>query len=187
VSPWATPGTSTVSGTPVAGWLVDFAFGEIQRDSTSFDRGTYIRCVRPTTPLSEPATRYDLSAAGVAVDVKTGLAWQRVAPNVEYKWTDAKTYCAAGTGLPGAGWRLPTIKELMTLVDYAKATGFHVDDTVFNVPTTVVDTYGVFWSATSVVGSPYVGWVSGAWTVYFSGGENYPVGFEHVGWVRCVR
>ena len=137
-------GTTTVAGS--AGWLVSFVYGNVSLDTTSLDRGAYLRCVRgPTAPaVDTSAGRYDLSVTGTARDVKTGLTWQRVAPTTgRRKLADAKTYCATGTGLSGTGWRLPTVKELLTLVDFTKPSGFRIDQTVFNVPTDIGDPYGV--------------------------------------------
>jgi hypothetical protein len=183
-------GTTSVAGTPLAGWLVDFSFGEVQLDTTERDRPTFVRCVRgPRAPDSDTSTgRYDLSMAGTALDIKTGLTWQRVAPNTRRKLAEAKAYCATGTGLPGTGWRVPTIKELMTIVDFAKPTKFRLDQTTFNTPSEISDPYGVFWSATSLVGKPpYLPFMSGTWVVYFASGNSWFVDSTGYSFVRCVR
>jgi Protein of unknown function (DUF1566) len=53
----------------------------------------------------------------------TKLTWQRSVPATTYAWDDARTLCSSGevTSLGDSGWRLPTKKELMTLVDYSVA------------------------------------------------------------------
>jgi hypothetical protein len=181
-SPQGYHGTSTLVGAD--GWMVDL-FG---------DGAFYLRCVRgPSAPPSDTSTgRYDLSTVGVAVDLKTGLVWQRVPPSTRTKLVDAQTYCATGSGLPGTGWRLPTVKELMTLVDFEKTPGtgvFLLDQTVFTIPTNVGDQYGVFWTATAVTGKPqYSQFTTGQWTVYFDNGNNYYVdAAKDYGLTRCVR
>lgn len=182
--------TTSVAGSPLAGWLVDFAFGMVALDTTSLDRPAFLRCVRgPRAPQDDTSSgRYDLSTAGLALDTKTGLTWQRTAPGSRRKLADAQAYCATGTGLPGTGWRLPTIKELMTLVDFAKANKFRIDQTVFNAPTDVGDPYSVFWSATSEAGkSPFQQFTSGTWSVYFDSGENNYTDSSGYSFVRCVR
>ena len=182
--------TTSVAGDPLAGWLVDFAFGRVSLDTTSLDRPAFVRCVRgPRAPADDSsAGRYDLSAAGTALDTKTGLTWQRTAPGSRRTLADAQAYCATGTGLPGSGWRVPTIKELLTLVDFAKPASFRIDETVFNAPTAVSDPYSVLWSATSVVGKPaYAQFTYGTWSVYFDKGQNYYIDAAGQAFVRCVR
>jgi hypothetical protein len=181
-------GTTTVIGT--AGWIVSFVYGTVSLDTTSLDRNAYLRCVRGrAAPAADTsAGRYDLSVAGTARDVKTGLTWQRIAPTGRRRLADATTYCATGTGLPGTGWRLPTVKELMTLLDFAKPAGFRIDETVFNVPTDISDRYGVLWSATAVAGVPsFAQFTSGAWSLYVDPGFNNYIDAAGFASVRCVR
>ena len=72
-----------------------------------------------------------------------------------------KTAVNAATLCGAADWRLPTAKELESLVDYGVAyPGPTIDATWF--PNTVGK---AFWSS-----SPYVGYASDAWFVYFDGG-----------------
>jgi hypothetical protein len=69
----------------------------------------------------------------VVVDWKTGLTWQRTASSEKYSWVDAQSYCAA-VSVPvvgGSGWRLPNIKELLSLVDYSQSTGPMIDTAAF--------------------------------------------------------
>ena len=58
-----------------------------------------------------PAGRFAKST-GIVTDTKTGLTWQQPASSATYTSDAAYTYCA---GL-GTGWRVPTAKELLTLV-----------------------------------------------------------------------
>lgn len=63
-----------------------------------------------------PAGRYTVSGSTV-LDTKTGLLWQRDVDTVNQRTQEeAATYCA-GVSLPGSGWRVPSVKELSTLVD----------------------------------------------------------------------
>ena len=113
-----------------------------------------------------------------AHDAKTDLTWQRsVAPGT-YTWPDANTYCQ-GLTLGGgvAGWRLPTIKELQTIID-ERAYGPAIDTTAF--PATPSE---FFWSS-----SLCAAFSDAAWGVDFYGGHVY---IDVVGYysfrVRCVR
>lgn len=111
---------------------------------------------------------------GTVSDNKTGLVWQQgIDPNAE-TWQSAITYCK-NLGLAGGGWRLPSVKELMTIVDRRQANPA-IDQVVF--PNTPVDD---FWSSSPLAG----GGIS--WRVDFHRG--YAGGYE-VGntiRVRCVR
>jgi hypothetical protein len=54
----------------------------------------------------------------IVTDTVTGLVWQRTPDGTGRTYTTANAYCANNTaGLPGTGWRLPTIKELSTIFD----------------------------------------------------------------------
>jgi hypothetical protein len=62
-----------------------------------------------------PAGRYTF-ANGTVSDTKTRLTWQRgVAPST-YAWSDASSFCTM-LNLDGMGWRLPSARELQTIVD----------------------------------------------------------------------
>ena len=57
-------------------------------------------------------------------DNYTGLVWQRAdssqtAPMAVMPWADARAYCT-GLTIGGHAWRLPSIRELATLVDEAQ-------------------------------------------------------------------
>ena len=115
---------------------------------------------------------------GTVYDTKSKLTWQQTVSSTTYAWADAKTYCAGvGTSLGGTGWRLPTIKELQSIVDLSQATGPYIDPNAF--PSTPSNW---FWSSTPLAGSP-----SDAWLVAFNLGDtsNYAVSFVYN--VCCVR
>ena len=83
-----------------------------------------------------PAGRYTVSAGSVT-DNLTGLVWQQVVASSSYNYADAKQYCA---GLTGGTWRLPSPKELQTLVDESRKNPA-IDTTAFpNTPSTNVRT-----------------------------------------------
>lgn len=119
--------------------------------------------------------RYTISTDLTTVtDNDTQLTWQRQADGVDRSWSQATSYCQ-GLTLPGAGWRLPTVFELQTIVDLSKANPA-IDQTAFpDTPSTS------FWS------SLYTRDPSIAWYVHFLDGHVY---YEVVGSafrVRCVR
>ena len=88
-------------------------------DYTVFDTGN------PDERICNPKSYTD-NGDGTILDNVTGLEWQQV-PNTTYKtWTNAFTYCSTLVFPAGsnshADWRLPTVQELATLVDYNRST-----------------------------------------------------------------
>ncbi len=127
------------------------------------------------------ARRYGRSAAGVVTDHTTGLEWQDDVVSVQRKWEDSGSYPAAEycDTLPLGGhndWRLPSIHELLTLVDASQ-----------NSPST---TEGIFshitlydyWSSTASMNFTYY-----ARVVDFGGGFSYYGNKNYSTNVRCVR
>lgn len=60
-------------------------------------------------------TRYIHHDDGTISDTKTGLVWQTESTG-SFPWDMAMRYAE----VLGNGWRLPTIKELFTLIDFDK-------------------------------------------------------------------
>jgi Protein of unknown function (DUF1566) len=116
------------------------------------------------------------ATAGTVFDTKTKLTWQQTAASSTYAWGDSQSVCGALT-LDGGGWRQPTIAELVSLIDFSKASGPFIDTTAF--PSTPSK---LFWSATAVSGS-----TSTAWAVDFSNGFSTNTDSTSSGYVRCVR
>jgi hypothetical protein len=75
-----------------------------------------------------------------------------------------------------SAWRLPTRKELLSIVDNGRFDPA-IDENFF--PNTARLHY---WSS-----SPYAGQENSAWQVYFYYGEAYPIGKDQEGHVRLVR
>jgi alpha-tubulin suppressor-like RCC1 family protein len=155
-----------------------FVVGGAEGD-TSYGQGDSqfsARCVRGSAGV--PANVYAVEGDGTVLDTGTGLTWQQAAPAQTYSLGDAIDYCANNTaGLPGAGWRLPSMKELQSIVDDSRTLP-SIDPNAF--PGTQYDLG--FWSATPTA------WVPGyAWRVRFNHGkaEHSPV--DTALRVRCVR
>jgi hypothetical protein len=139
--------------------------------------------------LPNPAS-YDTSVAGIVTDKVTGLSWQRVVagqPASEGCTTNvtgllycplryAAEYCAASRLGGFSDWRLPTVLELISLVDftqwYPAIDGLAFPDTP----------YEVFWSSTRKATRPDL-----AWQVAFSYGTTWSAFIDQPAHVRCVR
>ena len=140
--------------------------------------GVGVTLVRPVR-ADAPAGRYVVSS-GTVYDTKTKLTWQQVVPSSSFVLADAKAYCASDavkTALGGSGWRLPTIRELYTLVDSAQSTTPKID------PVFAQDVAGnIFWSSTQPAGSTF------AYTVGFNTGVVPDYGDAiYNAYARCVR
>jgi hypothetical protein len=128
-----------------------------------------------------PADRYTVSVDALTVlDNGTGRTWQRGVSASTCSWADAKTYCqglnSSSFGGLSSGWRLPTVKELQSLLDI-RAYNPAIDTTAF--PGTASD---YFWSS-----SPYATPTGYAWVVDFDGGSTTYSDASYTGRVRCVR
>ena len=126
----------TPSGRP---WKVWFENGtSFPADSTTYP--AHIRCVWTPLPQAQvssagaPAGRYTIATETVK-DNETGLTWQRgVAPSND--WAKSHGYCQAlNLGGFNAGWRLPSVTELESLIDRRASSGPMVDLAAFpNTP-----------------------------------------------------
>lgn len=127
-----------------------------------------------------PAGHYMLSESGKTVyDTRSKLTWMRGVSLAT--WAEAKTTCAgAGSSLGGTGWRLPTYKELLTLLDLSR-TGTTGDDYKYD-PVFPSSGIGGTWSATLDARSP-----ERAWSVNFFYGDNGTAPITQQSAVRCVR
>ena len=125
------------------------------------------------------------SGNGVVYDSKTGLEWQQTA-SVTYSWANAKTYCAgANTALGGSVFRLPTVKELMTVLDYSysSTSGTYHFASEFQIS----GTFFSFWSATVLGGASAQASPSSAWYLDSYVGSIGTQSTTSLLGVRCVR
>ncbi len=138
-------------------------------------------------------TRNYTRKAGIVTDHITGLQWQDNYPNskngkvVKKTWLTQKNYKAKkyyGTSGDTAStycknlrlggysdWRLPSINELLSIVDDSNSSVFEK---------TAQD--GYCWSSTSSAST-----TSRAWAIHFSHGGSMDDGKYHSYYVRCVR
>jgi hypothetical protein len=125
-------------------------------------------------PRCQPTSRFVVLSGGLVRDTLTKLVWQQQASTTGMSWANAKTYCANA----GSGFRLPTVKELESLVDLVSYSSGIIDKTAFpNAPAEYR-----FWTSLEHPGA------SGyAWAVWFNNGmlNGYEVGGLLS--VRCVR
>jgi len=128
-----------------------------------------------------PPGQYQVSS-DVVVDVKTRLAWQRAAlspSTLAAGSISAASYCEGlHLGAFSEGWRVPTRKELETLVDAAsRESSATIDEDAF--PDTAK---GAFCTSAPALQA------AGIWVVDFALGGSYLRYPPNDGcWVRCVH
>lgn len=173
-----------------AAWGVDFTYGLAGDGDVGV--GGRVRCVHSVGPAiatdaaGAPAGQYTISPETVR-DNRTGLVWQRCiagrsgatctdGTTLAKNWTAAATYCVhLDLGGYTSGWRLPTYKELQSIVD-RRTSGPAVDRTAF--PSTPSD---FFWSSSPLA------YDEGAWGVDFENGCAWGGNVDYSTSLRCVR
>ncbi len=164
------------AGGSVATWLVRFGSGLTYYDISGGSAPFRVRCVRSTGTSCFSPPRFTVQGTGTTAtvtDAATKLVWQQAPSAATMGWDAAKASCRAP-------FRLPSVKELQTIVDYAVdlVSNEHVaiDRTAF--PGTPAD---YFWSSSTCADDSSNGWIVdfGAGIAGCgSGGDQ---------WVRCVR
>lgn len=113
---------------------------------------------------------------GTVTDTKLHLMWQKKTDDRLHTWSGALYYCKA---LPLAGhedWRLPTIEELLSIIDYG-ARNPAIDKELF--PGTIVSYY---WTSTN-----YYSHKELMWQVDFHSGKVDYRHHHNYAYVRAVR
>jgi hypothetical protein len=165
-----------VGAAPPAGRYVYFMGGSpyYADPSTLLD----VLCVRGQPPNDAgalvPPARYQVTSS-VVRDVATGLSWQAGFAPSALTYADARSYCA-NLNLASLTWRLPTMKELWTLIDVAQLAPT-IDLKVF--PATPADH---FWASPLIYGVP-----GKAWAVNFDDGSTTGLDVTSTQYVRCVH
>jgi hypothetical protein len=161
-SQWA---TSTLYVSMVDGQLlfgVNFADGRIKGywlTSPNGDKLFYVICVCGNEAYGE--NHYLDLANGTILDRATGLVWRQEDSGYGMFWEDALAYAEDLLFADAEDWRLPSVKELHSILDYSRApdiSGSAAIDPVFSV-TEMVNEEGVldypyYWSSTTHISYP---------------------------------
>ncbi|MHA1686427.1 MAG: Lcl C-terminal domain-containing protein [Candidatus Heimdallarchaeaceae archaeon] len=148
------------------------------------------------------APQYLDNGDGTITDLVTGLIWQKAHSARKYTWYEAFDYASNLTLAGYSDWRLPTIKELYSLIDFnGNSRAFppvpYIDTTYFDFQwgnvsdgERLIDAQ--YWSSTKYVGTTMMN-DSTAFGVNFADGriKGYPTDpnpfHNFTAFVRCVR
>jgi uncharacterized delta-60 repeat protein len=138
-------------------------------DKSSF---YYARAVRG----GQTENRFIDNGDGTVTDLSTGLMWQQATAPGTYTWEQALSYSENLTLAGHSDWRLPTIKELDSIVDLTR------QNLTIN-PVYFPDTRASFyWSSTT-----YISDMTYPWSISFNYGMNGNLPKSYDGYIRAVR
>ena len=125
---------------------------------------------------SASTSRFE-TRGNIVIDHRTGLMWDRqTLPGGRMSWAKAKEACSLHDLGGYTDWRLPTIRELLTIVDYERHEPA-IDTTAFQCES------AWYWSSTPYASSPG----AYAWYVFFDLGGAYWNDQGGLGFVRACR
>jgi len=176
---WASAvSTSTNGGTTT--YTLSYQSGLTSHHPKDDKNGNVVRCV--ASPSGKTRGDHYKVDDKVVTDNWTGLVWERGGTYIDRSsLTSARKYCDDLTDGGFSDWRLPTRKELETILTPARQGSYHIDGG-FDVHFTA---HGHFWtnSMETVGGNP--NWV---WLLSFSDGVASSCEKDSGDWaVRCVR
>ncbi len=162
---------------------VNFADGRIKGYGTSLfgaDKTAFVLCVRGN--IDYGANQFVDNGDGTITDLATGLMWQQADSAAGLDWQDALAH-AQNLVLAGHDdWRLPSAKELQSLVDYTRSPATHgtaAIDPVFSCSTITDegggDNFPCYWSSTTHAN----------WTATAGGAGAYVAFGEGLGWMQA--
>lgn len=170
-----------------------------------FDRDGYLsaspddiwtRCVRTAESPPPPEERYTFAGEGsdaTVTDLGTGLTWQRQLDPELRSHANALSYCDE---LPaaGGGWRVPSVKELLTIVDESRVNPASNPEVFPDVPAFDESHQLSFWSDSAQGGEYFAGDENERWYLRLYFGETWStrlprttVTLDTEIFVRCVR
>ena len=153
-------------GDPSKAMMIRFVYGDMAPGGKSAEGAYYFAAA---VRGGAPAQSFTDNGDGTITDNNTGLMWAQdtvdfngddiIDTNDKMSWQDALAWCESLTLAGYDDWRLPTVKELMSLVDHG--TNQPAIDTAY-----FPDTVSSFYKSSTTENHD----TDGAWTVYFNGG-----------------
>lgn len=136
---------------------------------------------------STPTGRFVNNGNGTVTDTVTRLVWKRCSEGLSgnscetgtaaaFTWPEALSAAASSTFASNSDWRLPTVQELDSIIEY-KCTMPAINADIF--PATRISNY---WSVT-----PFAGYPGGSWNINFNDGSHESCSRNWSLSVRLVR
>jgi parallel beta-helix repeat protein len=166
--------TSRVLNTGYA-WGVYFYYGDARnRDK---DSSYYVRAVRGGQCRSfDHSVNLVINTDETVTDTFTGLMWQKESTETRMTWQNAIEYCENMSLSDYNDWRLPTMHELRSIVNYLKYYPAMNQDFFSGILSSF------YWSSTS-----NANFTGNAWGVQFYNGINNNYAKDSSNYVRAVR
>jgi hypothetical protein len=161
---------TTLESNSASAWYLNFGNGGIFSIVTVKTDDNFVRCVRSTL------NTFIDNGNGSVADTATGLTWQKQDDNVTRSHSDAISYCNGLILAGNSNWRLPSIKELITIVDYRS------NDPAINGDVFPNTNSAFYWSVSSRANS-----LDSAWDIDFNFGSSFSANKSDQLFVRCVR
>ena len=141
-----------------------------------------------------PTDQYNLFNlnSDVIQDLKTGLYWQRYPLTTGLSFYDAATQCGQlSLDTLTTGWRVPSYKELLTLVDESPHVEYEggqlvekwIDGDAFPGDVAAPVLTSEYWTSSAYPGTP----PGSGYTVNFHTGFSHTADMNNAQYVRCVH
>ena len=158
-------------------------FGTGGIDGAESSRPLHVRCVREGPFWSLDTSKHlVVDSATTVKDTYRHLVWQRgdeINMTRGYLWDGARDYCERLETGGYSDWRMPSIEELQTIIDYTRRLSPIWNTDMFPAAPRMG---WWFWSSTDYAEDP-----DEAWTVNFGRGYIYPSSKSGDYHLRCVR
>ena len=164
--------SSSYALSPSKAWEVFFDLGYELYNDKSDDRR--VRAVRGGQ--SHSFDHFIINGDGTVTDTWTGLMWQQVGSDSVMVWEDGLSYSESMTLGGYTDWRLPSVKELASIVDRGRYDPA-IDDMFFTG-----DLSDSYWSSSSIEGTSR----SACYVDFYYGFVN-KIDKENYNFVRAVR
>jgi len=169
---WLYCSSSSCASNPGNVWNIQFHYGYGSHSSKSYD---YCVCaVRGGQDW--PFGNWVINGDATVIDTGTGLTWQQQGPDSQMNWKEALAYCENLSLAGHDDWRLPTVRELASLLDLNRYSPASDTDTFPDMKS------GCYWSSSSFADVP-----GDAWYVSFNHGGDYHSTKSSDCYVRAMR
>ena len=113
---WSSTAHNAYGGTK---WIIHFGESNLVSDHNT--NGQFVRCVRSKKITIMSIDRFSRNK-DIVIDRQTGLQWQddKEAKTIEKNWREAIQYCEDLTLAGYNDWRLPNVRELLSITDKSR-------------------------------------------------------------------